>query len=112
MGVVGEIGLGVSVQSKGEMGKDFFLNFLQPFLEKIDTRMCKDGSRELIPVFHNPHRKCRPSPSAVARNLEYLAGVPRRAGGMKNKFGSISKRPLNILKAVIRSARCRGRCKE
>ncbi len=56
----------------GEMGKDFCPNFLQPFLEKIDGRSCNDGSRELIPVFHNPHR---PSPSAVARTLEYLEGV-------------------------------------
>ncbi len=31
-----------------------------------------DESRELIPVFHNPQQKCRPSPSAVARTLEYL----------------------------------------
>ncbi len=37
---------------------------------------------------------------------------PRRAGGRKNKFGSISKRPLNILKVVIRSSRSRRRCKE
>ncbi len=34
---------------------------------------------------------------------------PRRAGGRKNKFGSISKRPLNILKAVMRSSRSRRR---
>ncbi len=46
------------------------------FLEKIDRRSCNDGSRELIPVFHNPHRKCQPSPSVVARILEYLVGVP------------------------------------
>ncbi len=51
----------VSVQSTGEMEKDFRPNFLQPFLETIDRRSCNDGSRELIPVFHNPHRKCRPS---------------------------------------------------
>ncbi len=67
---------GMSVQSMGEMGKDFCPNFLQPFLENIDRRSCNDGSRELIPVFHNPHRKWRPSPSAVARTLEYLEGVP------------------------------------
>ncbi len=30
---------------------------------------------------------------------------PCRAGGRKNKFGSIPKRPLNILKAVMRSFR-------
>ncbi len=45
-------------------------NLLQPFLENVDRRSCNDGSRELIPVFQNPHRKCRPSPSAVARSLE------------------------------------------
>ncbi len=69
-------GGGVSVQSMGEMEKDFCPNFLQPFLENIDRRSCNDGIRELIPVFHNLHRKCRPSPSAVARTLEYLVGVP------------------------------------
>ncbi len=74
-GVVGEGGW-VSVQSMGEMGKDFCPNFIQPFLENIDRRSCSDGNRELIPVFRNPHRKCRPSPSAVTRTLEYLEGVP------------------------------------
>ncbi len=69
-------GWGVSVQSMWEMGKDFCLNFLQPILENIDRRSCNDGSRELIPVFHNPHRKCRPSPSAVVRTLEYFEGMP------------------------------------
>ncbi len=68
-------GGGVSVQSMGERMKDFCPNFLQPFLENIDRRSCNDGSREVIPVFHNPHRKCRPSPSVVARTLEYLGGV-------------------------------------
>ncbi len=68
-GGVGERGV-VSVQSMGEMGKDFCPNFLQPFLENIDRRGYNDGSRELIPVFHNPHRKFRPSPSGVARTLE------------------------------------------
>ncbi len=69
-------GGGVSVQSMGEMGKNFCPNILQPFLENIDRRSCYDGGRELIPIFHIPHRKCRPSPSAVARTLEYLEGVP------------------------------------
>ncbi len=60
----------------GEMGKDFCPNFLQPFLENIDRRSCNDGNREFILVFHNPHQKCRLSPSAVARTLEHLVGVP------------------------------------
>ncbi len=92
-GGVEEKGAGVSVQSMGEMGEDFCPNFFQPSLENIDRRSCNDGGRELIPIFHNPHRKCRPSPSAVARTFEYLEGVspwPRLAGERKNKFGSIS----------------------
>ncbi len=68
----GKGGVGVSVQSMGGMGK----NFLQTFLENIDRRSSNDGSRELIPVFHNPHRKCRPPSSAVARTWEYLEEVP------------------------------------
>ncbi len=68
----------ISDQSMGEMEKDFCPNFLQPFLENIDRRNRNVGSRELIPVFHNPHRKGRPSPSAVTRTLEYLVGVPSK----------------------------------
>ncbi len=59
-GGVGEMGGGGSGQSLGEVGKDFCPNFLQPFFENIDRRSCNDGSRELIPIFHNPHRKCLP----------------------------------------------------
>ncbi len=53
----------MSVHSRGEMGKDFCPKFLQNFLENIDSRGCSEGSRELIPVFHNPYRKCLPFPS-------------------------------------------------
>ncbi len=67
---------GMSVQSMGEVGKDFCPNFLQSFIENIDRRSCDDGSRELIPIFNNPHRKCQPSPSEAARTLEYLVRVP------------------------------------
>ncbi len=66
-------------QPMGENGKGFCSNFLQPFLEIIDRRSCNDGSREPNPVFHNPHRKGRSSPSAVARTLEHLVGVPSKA---------------------------------
>ncbi len=48
-----------------------------PFaLENIDRSSCNDGSRELITVFHNSHRKCWPSLSAVARTLKYVVGMP------------------------------------
>ncbi len=65
----------MSVQSMGEMGKDICPNFLQSFLENIDRRSCNDGGWQLIPIFHNPHRKSRPSPSEAARTLENLEGV-------------------------------------
>ncbi len=45
----------MSVQLMGEMGKEFCPYFLRPVLENIDRRSSNDGSRELIPVFHNPH---------------------------------------------------------
>ncbi len=47
-------GGGRSVQSMGEMGKDFCPNFLQPFLKNIDRRSCSDGNWQLIPIFHKP----------------------------------------------------------
>ncbi len=46
----------MSIQSMGELGKDFCPNFLQPFLENIDRRSCNDGNREHIPVFHSSSR--------------------------------------------------------
>ncbi len=52
--VNGKVGRGGrSVQSMGEMGKDFCPNFLQPFLENIDRRNCNDGGRELISITEN-----------------------------------------------------------
>ncbi len=35
------------------MGKDFCTDFIQSFLESNDRRGSSDGSRELIPVFHD-----------------------------------------------------------
>ncbi len=78
----------------GGDGERLLSNFLQPLLEKFTIRSCNDGSRELIPVIHNPHRKDRPSPAAVALTMEYLVGVPSKAatsGREKNKSGSTSK---------------------
>ncbi len=62
----------------GKMGKDFCPNFLQPLLENVDRRSCSDGSL---------CRKGRPSPSAVARTLEYLLEVRSEAAtsGRKKK---------------------------
>ncbi len=63
----------------GEKGESFYPQFLQPLLENVDRRSCIDGSRELILILHNPHRKSCPFPPAVARSLEYLVGVPSKA---------------------------------
>ncbi len=73
-GGVGKRGDECSVN--GEVGKDFCPNFLQSFLENIDRRICDDGGWQLIPIFHNPHPKCRPSPSEAALTLENIEGVP------------------------------------
>ncbi len=66
----------MTVQSMGEMEKDFCPDFLQPFHEIIRNGSRNDGSQKLIPIFLNPHRKCQPSPSVVARILEHLVGLP------------------------------------
>ncbi len=60
-------------------GKSPVQTFLQSLFEIFDRTNCDDGSRELIPIFHNPHRKGRSSASAVALTLEYLEGVPSKA---------------------------------
>ncbi len=70
----------------GEMGKGFYPIFFQPFLESIGRGSCNDGSRELIPVFHNPHRKGGPSPLAVDVTLEYIVGVPSKAALREKKL--------------------------
>ncbi len=56
----------MSVRSMREMWKQLCPNLKQPFLEYIYRRTRNDGSRDLIPVFHNPHRK------EVAFSLEGL----------------------------------------
>ncbi len=98
------VGVGETVQSMGEMGKDFCTNFLQPFLENIARRSCNYGSRELIPVFHNPHRKCRPSPSVVARTLEYLEGVPSKATSIGRKEKQAWKKFMKINRLALFAA--------
>ncbi len=97
----------VSVQSMGEMGKDFCPNFLQPFLENIDKGAVTTEARSLFQYFKTLTENVDPLLRRWLAPWSTLKGCPlraRRAGGRKTKFGSISKRTLNILKAVIRSA--------
>ncbi len=57
-------------------------------VENIGRSGRYDGSRELIPVFHNPHRIGRPSPLVVALIFDYFVGCslrPRRVGG-RNQY--------------------------
>ncbi len=69
----------ISNQSIGEMVKDFCPSFIPPFLENIDSEGRNNGSRRLIPVFHNTYCNGRPSAPAVALTLKFLAGVPSTA---------------------------------
>ncbi len=49
---------GEMISVNGQDGERLnFLNFLPPLFESFDRRSCSDGSRELIPIFHNHHRK-------------------------------------------------------
>ncbi len=66
-------------QSMGKMGKNFNPHFLQPLPENVDRRSYNDGSRKLIPLFHDPHRKGRSSPPVVTPTLEYLLGLSSKA---------------------------------
>ncbi len=69
-------------QSMGEMGKTSVQTYSSRFLKTLTEGAvtteagCLFQNFQLIPIFHNPHRKCRPSPSEAARTLEYLEGVP------------------------------------
>ncbi len=65
----------MGVQSMGEAGKIFCSKFLQPLIEYFDRSSCNTGIHELIPIFHNSHRKGRRTPSVMAHTLEYLVGV-------------------------------------
>ncbi len=59
---------GVQMEGKGkgigeikfQMGKFFCPSILQPLLENFDRSNCNDGSWELSPIFHSPHRKSCP----------------------------------------------------
>ncbi len=48
---------GVREKGGGEMGKDFCLNFLQPFLEKIERRSLNNGSPKLYSTISQPSPK-------------------------------------------------------
>ncbi len=45
---------GNACSANGEDGEDFYSTFTQPFLKNIGRRSRNDGSREFIPLFHNP----------------------------------------------------------
>ncbi len=68
--------LGNECSVNGGGGERLLSKISPTFLENIDRRSANDGNKELIPVFHNTHRNCRPSPSVAACTLEYVVGVP------------------------------------
>ncbi len=77
---------GMIVQSMGEMGKDFCRNFLQSFLDNIDRRGCNDGSRQLIPVFYNRHRKSPCYLNDLDLLIIKLKALPMLSHTLANKF--------------------------
>ncbi len=58
--------------------KGFYPNCIQHFLENIDIMSRNDGSRELFPVFHNPHWKGWSSPpcGTLGGPLRALVWIP------------------------------------
>ncbi len=80
----------------GEGEKNVWPDFLKRLLHNFSRRSCNDGNRELIPVFHNSHRKYRPSPSAVACILECLVGVPFWAASSRREEKQVR---INIQKS-------------
>ncbi len=84
---------GMSVQSMGEMGKDFCPNFLQPFLETLTEGAVTTKAGNLLKYFTTLTENADPLLRRRLAPCSTLKGCPlrpRRAGGRKNKFGSIS----------------------
>ncbi len=105
----------VSAQSMEEMGKDFCPNFSNRFLKTLTEGAVTMEAGSLFQYFTTLTEKADPLLQRWLAPWGTLEGCPlwpRRAGGRKSKFGLISKRPLNILKAVMRSSLSRPRCKE
>ncbi len=60
----------------GDFGKTSVGTFSNPFLKILTKGVVSTETGSLFQYFTKPHRKCLPSPSAVASSLEYLVGVP------------------------------------
>ncbi len=58
-----------------EMEKDLCLHLVQPFLENINRGCRNYGSRRLIPVLGDSHKKDPSSPVTTALTFKYLAIV-------------------------------------
>ncbi len=85
----------MSVQSMGEVGKDFCPNFLQSFLENIDRRSCDDGGWQLIPIFknHNQHQLWDPRPSCASP-------LPRRPLDLRDRTDEVGNHADEMRLAV------------
>ncbi len=98
----------------GEGGKTYVQAFSNLFLKTLTEGAVTTEAGSLFQYFTTLTENADPLLRWWLAPWSTLKGCPlrpRRAGGRKSKFGSMSKRPLNILKAVIRSARSRRRCK-
>ncbi len=69
----------------GRWGKISAQTFSNLFFKTLAEGAVTTEAGSLFQYFHSPHRKCRPSPSAVARTLEGCPLRPRQAGRRMKK---------------------------
>ncbi len=88
-------------------GKTSVQTFSNLFLKKLAEGAVTTEAGSLFQYFTTLTKNADPLLRRWLAPWSALYGCPLRplrAGGRKNKFGSIFKRPVNILKTVIRSA--------
>ncbi len=99
----------------GRWEKAFVQNFSNRSLKTLTECAVTTEAGSLFQYFTNLSENADPllrrwlAPSSTLKGCPLR---PRRSRGRKSKFWSISKRPLKILKAVIRSAQSHRRCRE
>ncbi len=103
-------GRGVGVFSQwGRWGKTSVQTSSNRFLKTLTEGAVTTEAGSLLQYFTTLTENADPLLRRWLAPWSTLKGCPLRprwAGGRKNNFGSISLRPLNILKAVIREMNC------
>ncbi len=90
--------------------KTFVQSFSNLFLKTLTEGSVTTEDGSLFQYFTTLTENANPLLRRWLASWSTVKGCPlrtRRSGGRKNKFRSISEKPLSILKVVIRSARSR-----